>query len=206
MKNEFQKSLDIAINESSKPILIIGNFGDGKVTYLKDNYNTYCLSALNIYLQLFGNENIEKSLLRWKETCDKFSKNKSNNKFLIVFDELDKLFPQTFSRFISKFVIDESKYTLPDNSLVVGIINTPNLRSIKIIDEYAKYFTIVNGFDKSYDIASELYCEGYENFSEETKQIMLDKVNELKHMGYNPFDGAIWPDKDQETPKKAKIK
>ena len=145
MKSEFQKSIDLAISYSEKPILIIGNNGDGKAAYLKNNYKSYFRSAS---LDLI--ENSEKKLPKWYEAfCSLCSENK-NKKFLLVFDEFDKLDLEKISNFISMFINAESdKKLLPQNASLVAVANGANSEFSKMYEQYIPYFSVVIGYDKN---------------------------------------------------------
>ena len=145
MKTEFQEAIDIALNESNKPVLIIGNNGDGKENYLKENYITFFISP-NEYINSIENHWIKTFLLLTKKSFDKKFESEENKKFLFVFDELDKVTPEIFSEFASTFKIGSSKPTFLENSLIIVLANNSQEFS-EMINEYSNYFTVINGSD-----------------------------------------------------------
>ena len=147
MKTEFQKAIDIAINESNNPIIIIGNPTDGKVNYLNENYITFFISP-NEYINAIENHWIKTFLLLTKKSFDKKFESEENKKILFVFDGLDKVSPEIFSEFAFAFKAGSSKPAFLENSLIIGLANNGHEFS-KMINEYANYFTIVNGSNEN---------------------------------------------------------
>ena len=152
MNNEFMEKIDLAISESSKPVIIEGNVGDGKVNYIRSKYETIICSmpffAENLIGQSFGETRVSPDW--YKDLCELCAKNQEK-RCLIVFDELDKAKKEDVSTLLEEVVFNQKNtFPLPSNAEIVCMLNAgyENTELGSVLQNYLQDFTVVIGRDE----------------------------------------------------------
>ena len=153
MNDKLKEAIDLAIEESQKPIIIEGNYGDGKSSYLRDKYN-----PIAVYLpeatknDLFITYNGDRKILpKWYVNLCTSCVVKPEIQNLLILDALEQANEDIFLRILSDIILNEKEdYYLPENAQIVFITNgkTPEEQEI-LLSKYNDYFTFVKLKDRN---------------------------------------------------------
>ena len=142
--DKLMESLDLAIDESDKPILIEGMSGIGVVSSVQNNYNTV---SCTLAYDFFG-KSIERKfgMPDWYKELYELCKENQDKKCLALFEGFGLASRDVLLNFLDEVVVNQnSMFPLPENAKLVCYSDKMNL----IPSEYLKYFTVVGTHDKS---------------------------------------------------------
>ena len=151
---EFYDNMDLVINESKKPILIIGNKDDEKVTYLSNKYKTYIVQLG----QVFAYSKWENDLISspekkpgWYANLLTLCEENKDDKCLIIFDDLENAKNNVLVGLYAIILNEDGDFNLPENATIVctmnGYGNLP-VAPLSLPKPFLECFTILNGQDK----------------------------------------------------------
>ena len=154
MNNILIESIDLAIQESQAPIVIEGNYGDGKSTYLRDKYGPIAVylpeaNATDLFINYFGDKKIYP---KWYvNLCTSYMQNQ-DKKNILVLDALEQAEYGLVTRIFKEIILNENEeYNLPENAQIIFITNGKMpIEQEKLLAEYSEYLTFVNCKDKEY--------------------------------------------------------
>lgn len=151
MFEELNKNIDLAVNESEKPVLIIGNPGDGKVTHLRETFKTTIvpLSNVNRY-SMFENDLVSNigdltQLPTWYSDFLVLCEQNQSEKCLVVFDDIEKATEDVIATLQSIVSNENGKFNLPANA---NIVCTMNGLAPTLPENFLQGFTVLNAQDK----------------------------------------------------------
>lgn len=153
--NEFQENIDFVIKESTKPVLIIGSLGDGKVDYLKNKYKTLSLNRIlsssnldELTTNLYNILEPSKWYSNFLALCEEYK----SDKCLIVFDNLGKVTLNVLSSIYQIILNEDGSFNLPENATIICTKN--RLEAVEDFDlslprPLLECFTILDAQDKN---------------------------------------------------------
>ena len=152
MNNKLIESIDLAIQESQNPIILEGNYGDGKSTYLRDKYSPIAVylpeaKTTDLFINYFGDKKIYP---KWYvNLCTSYMQNQ-DKKNILVLDALEQAEPEIVTQIFQEIILDENnEYYLPQNVQIVFITNgkMPEEQE-RLLTEYSEHLTFIKGKDK----------------------------------------------------------
>lgn len=152
MNNKLIESIDLAICESQNPIIIEGNYGDGKSTYLRDKYSPFAVylpeaKTTDLFVNYFGDKKIYP---KWYVNLCTAYMQSPDKKNLLVLDALEQAEYEIVTRIFKEIILNENnEYYIPENTQIVFITNgkTPEEQE-RLFKEYSEYITFVKGKDR----------------------------------------------------------
>ena len=139
---DFKELIDMIQENSLRPILIEGTPGDGKITYLQNNYHTILYDA-NSFNDNSFKTNDEKA---WYDDVCTQSRLNPNEKILVIFDSIDELRNYALPNFFDNIVFNKNdKYPLPEGVKIVCVTNIGSESDLlkNYLEAYKDSFAVV---------------------------------------------------------------